>query len=216
MSVNLFGRLAIKYLMLFGIYSAFWAAVILGAVNFWADPGWVLIPVMVLIFATFPLVMILSSVTEEGEGEPASVDKIRALLMAANEFDVPVSVTQKGRNTYIFSWRYADAKWYGILSKSGMQKTSELHVKLNEQAHTAKVVSVMKSVRWGVGATGIRLSGSYFRGAIQSYERGAAWGIDETFGQSKLYDYTFSLGELSNPVINSLLRNGWNVKFTGY
>ena len=39
------------------------------------------------------------------------------------------------------------------------------------------------------------------------------WGIKENFELGSIYDYQFSPQEIKNPVMNSILRNGWAVRF---
>jgi len=47
-------------------------------------------------------------------------------------------------------------------------------------------------------------------------EVGKSWGITENFGLGKIYDYKFSPSEIKNPVMNEILKSGWDVVFAIY
>jgi hypothetical protein len=65
----------------------------------------------------------------------------------------------------------------------------------------------------GVGVNEVQFGGSASRGIVSGWERGIAWGIQENFAPGRLYDYTFTPAIVKNPVINTLLHNGWDVRF---
>jgi hypothetical protein len=52
-----------------------------------------------------------------------------------------------------------------------------------------------------------------FRGLVAGYERGEAWGVDEDFELGEIYDYEFAPQEIKTPVIDAILRSGWDVRF---
>jgi hypothetical protein len=91
---------------------------------------------------------------------------------------------------------------------------AELHVRLHERRHEAILTESTRKVNWGVGVEGVRLGWSGFRGVVSEWERGETWGIRENFAPGKLYDYTFTPSLVTNPVINTILRSGWDVRFS--
>jgi len=147
-----------------------------------------------------------------GEGMPITEAALREELLTVNEFDAPVMVTERG-DKLIFTWRYVDARWWELLSKAGLTQIYELHVKLDDERKTAVLIDVTKSVSWRAGPEGVNIGMFGFRGVNFSYEVGKAWGIRENFTPGKIYDYKFSPQEIKNPVLNSILQNGWQVRF---
>ncbi len=147
-----------------------------------------------------------------GQGEPIPEDQLRAMITEINRFDVPVAVQERG-NTLVVTWRYLDAKWWEILARAGLKKTYELHIKLNDAQKEATLIDVHKSVAWRAGPTQVRVYGGFFRGVNFAYEIGKRWGIKENFELGGIYDYKWSPQEIRNPVMNTILRNGWAVRF---
>ena len=175
----------------------------------------VLLGMVVLIFILFP--PYLNFVTKRtfrfaGEGEAVSKTELHQALLTVNEFDAPVTAVQKSDDHIIFTWRYVDAKWWQILAKAGLEKVYECHVKLDEESQIATMIDVSKSISWRAGPDQVRVGFVGFRGVEFSYERGAAWGIQETFGLGEIYNYKFSNAEIKNPVMNTILRHGWDVR----
>jgi hypothetical protein len=44
-------------------------------------------------------------------------------------------------------------------------------------------------------------------------EVGKQWGIKENFALGKVYDYKFVPTEIKLPVLNTILRSGWDVSY---
>jgi hypothetical protein len=147
-----------------------------------------------------------------GEGEPIPKEELRTMIKEINRFNVPVTVQERG-NTIVVTWRYIDAKWWEILARAGLKKIYELHIKFNEAKKEATLIDVHKSVSWRAGPSQVRVYGGFFRGISLAYEIGKRWGIKENFELGSVYDYQFSPQEIKNPVLNSILRNGWAVRF---
>ncbi len=174
------------------------------------------------ILASFPLFVILfipylnfvskQSLVICGEGKPIAKDALRQQILEINAYDAPVMVKEK-RDKLIITWRYVDARWWELFVKAGMTKIYELHVKLDDSKKEAILVDVQKSVSWGSGPANVSISGGFFRGYIMEYEIGKAWGIRENFSVGNIYDYKFTTAEIKNPVVNTIVRNGWTVRF---
>ena len=147
-----------------------------------------------------------------GDGTPGPLEKLWEEITDINRFDAPAMVKERG-NTLIVTWKYVDARWWEILAKAGLKKIYELHIKFNNEKKEVTLIDVKKSVSWRAGPTQVRVSGGFFRGVIFSYEIGKMWGIKENFGIGKIYDYEFTPQEIKNPVMNTILRNGWAVRF---
>jgi hypothetical protein len=154
-----------------------------------------------------------------GEGAPAPADELRAQLLSVNEWvDAPVQVTQRaarrgGSGTLVITWRYVDARWWELLAKAGLTQLYELHVRLDETRQRATLIDVTKSVQWRAGPTEVHVRGGWFRGLIFEFEIGRQWGIRENWQPGQIYAYLFAPAEIKLPVLNTLLRRGWDVRF---
>ncbi len=169
----------------------------------------------VLFFVTFPIalnVMIKQVYHFEGTGTPIPIEELKSEILAINNYDAPVMVEEK-KNKLIVTWNYLDAKWWELLAKRGKQQTYELHIKFDKKRDYVKLIDVTRSVEWRAGPDSVKFGWSGFRGVQMRYEIGKAWGIKENFELGKIYDYRFVTSEIKNPVMNTILRNGWDVRF---
>jgi hypothetical protein len=148
----------------------------------------------------------------KGQGSPASEDELRGVIKNINNLEAPVMVQEKG-DKLVATWKYVDARWWEILAKAGMEQVYELHMKLDGKKKTVTMIDIHKSVAWRAGPSQVRLRGGFFRGISSTYEIGKQWGIKENFELGKIYDYKFVSGEIKYPIMNTILRQGWDVRF---
>jgi hypothetical protein len=217
MTVQRFGIAFLKVIL----FMVVWAVILLAAIYIPPRIGLSDNQVTVLILILTPLIFIsflpyLNYVAKsvfffKGEGQAIPKAQLQRWLEELNTFDAPV-MAQPKRGGYLFTWRYVDAKWWEAFQEAGLTETYELHVKLSDRQHVATLTEVTRSVHWGAGVDGVRLGWSGFRGVVSDWERGVAWGIRENFAPGKLYDYTFTPSLVKNPVINTILRSGWDVR----
>jgi hypothetical protein len=147
-----------------------------------------------------------------GEGQPISEAALRAQVQAINELNVPVMVQERGR-TLAVTWKYVDARWWELFARAGLTKIYELHVKFDEARRRVTLIDVTKSVSWRAGPTKVQIAWIGFRGISFEVEIGQQWGIVENFQLGQVYEYRFSPQEIKTPVMNSILRSGWDVRF---
>ncbi len=212
-----------RFLMAFGLvlaYMAVWAVVFLVWILIWRDTNEAVLVVGILA-ATVMLIAIfipyLDFVAKRvfcytGEGEPVGEDELRALILAINEFDAPVSVEDRGKRIVV-TWKYNEAKWWELLAKAGLKQLYELHVKLNDQKKEAVLIDVLKTVAWRAGPTEVSVRASGFRGVYAGCQLGSRWGIKENFELGEVYSFKFKPSEIKSPIANSILRSGWRVRF---
>jgi hypothetical protein len=148
----------------------------------------------------------------KGTGTPISEDELRKKILELNDYDVPV-MTLKKRKKLIVTWKYVDAKWWEILAKAGLTSVYELHIKFKPKKSLTTLIDVHKKVQWRAGPKEVKFRGGYFRGVMFYYEISKQWGLDENFKFRKIFDYKFRPSEIKNPVMNTILRSGWNVRF---
>jgi hypothetical protein len=169
---------------------------------------------MILMFITFlPFLNFTAkrSFYFKGQGTPASYADLKKAILSTNDCNVPVMVIEK-KGQLIVTWKYVDAKWWETIAKAGLTKAYQLHIKLDEYKKEATLIDVEKNVLWGAGPTQVRLSGGYFRGIAVGIEVGDQWGIKENFHLGKIYDYKFQPSEIRTPVLNTILKRGWDVR----
>jgi hypothetical protein len=213
--------MAVRFLSAFGLvllYMAAWAVPLLIWILVWRGNDTViavgvLVMMLICIIGFVPWLDFVAKKTFrfEGEGEPIPEEDLRATIKDINQFDVPVTVEERGR-TLVVTWRYLDAKWWELLAKAGLRKVYELHVKLDGAKKQATLIDVLKSVSWKAGPTEVRVYGGFFRGISVGFEIGKGYGIKENFEVGEVYDYKFSPQEIKNPVMNTILRSGWAVR----
>lgn len=211
-----------RFLTVFGLvllYMLAWAVCLAPIILVAGDNDTVMLVVVLgtLVFSAAGLVPYLDWAAKrvfrfQGEGEPVSGAELRAHIQAINDFDVPVMVKER-RGGLVATWRYVDARWWEALAKAGLTKVYELHIKFDDAQHLATLIDVNKSVAWRAGPTQVRLWGGFFRGIVFQYEIGKQWGIKENFQLGKVYDYRFVPQEIKMPIMNTILQNGWDVRF---
>ncbi len=145
--------------------------------------------------------------------ESINFAELKKKITQLNDLDVPVTIAEKNAEHLKITWRYTDAEWYGLLVKKGLKNVYELHLKFDPEKKKVTAIDVKKNVNWGASPGGIKISGGFVRGVYVGIERGAAWGLNENFKPGKAYDYRFDPSEIKNPVINTILRAGWDVQF---
>ena len=150
--------------------------------------------------------------TFRGEGQTVPLETLRADLKAINQFDAPVMVEERKRKL-VATWKYVDARWLELFAKAGLTKTYELHMKFDERRNTVTMVDKTKGASWSAGVSGGSFSVSASQGVLMAYEIGKQWGIRENFELGKIYDYKFVPSEIKLPILNSILRRGWDVQY---
>jgi len=145
--------------------------------------------------------------------EPWPYAELKKELLNINNFDAPVTVTEKKPNHLIITWKYVDAKWWELFKKAGMTGNYRLHIVFSPEKHEARLIDVETRMNWSAGPTGFHQGFTFFRGIMMQFSIGKAWGIRENFSLGKIYDYKFVPGEIKSPVMNTLLRAGWDVRF---
>ncbi len=148
--------------------------------------------------------------------QPKSLETIKEEIFLMNRKDLPFTVTEKSPTHFVVSWNYVDAKWWEVFRKAGMSGAYRLHIKLDPEKHEARLIDIKTNINWNAGPTGFHYRFSFFRGILMQVSIGKAWGIRENFELGKIYDFQFNNMEIKNPVFNTLLRAGWNVRFALY
>jgi hypothetical protein len=208
------------------LYLAVWAGILYLVIVIAQDNAGATLILILVSFALIVLLFVpyLDQVAKRvfafrGEGEPLPIAELRDLILSVNStVEAPVMVEERqrrltGRRVLVVTWRYVDAQWWEALARAGLTQVYELHVRLDKKRHRATLIDVHKSVSWRGGPSEVRLRGGFLRGVIFDYEIGARWGIQENWELGTVYDYQFVPSEIKLPVMNSILRSGWDVRF---
>lgn len=148
----------------------------------------------------------------KGEGVTISEDELRKEILTINYHDLPVTVKEK-RKALVVTWKYLDAKWWEIMSKQGVKQAFSVTLRFDDRHKRVTMLDTASSVTWGVGVGDAHVGFTLFRGIYLQYEIGKAWGVRENFTVGKIYNYTFDSREIHNPLMNTILRSGWDVRF---
>ena len=211
----MFKRFLLVFLAIL-LYMAFWCIPFLLAIEFLGEESMVFVVPIALVVICGLLLPFMDVVAKRifyfrGEGVPRSEQEVRQELLWVNAADIPVVVEEEG-NCIEISWKYLDATWWGVMEKQGVRESFKVIVRLDPERHTATLIDVFGSLSWRAGAQGASVRWSWFRGVYLGYSLGKMWGLRENFSPGKIYDYKFSSENLHNPVMNTLLRAGWDVR----
>lgn len=168
---------------------------------------------VIILFFPFLLLVVYKIWFFCGQGTPIALSELKKQLLEINQFDVPVTVQETKRGGLNFTWKYLDAKWWEFLAKAGLTQSYELRARFNERKHEVVLIDVSKSLSWRAGVGGVRFGWLGFRGIQMTVAVGQQYGIKENFSPGKIYDFKFNPSEIKIPVMNTILKNGWNVRF---
>lgn len=202
------------------LYLAVWAGLLYGVILLAReDEGLLLTAILAvmafLILAFIPYLdqVVKRTFTFRGEGQPVPAGALRRQILAVNHSrNVPIMAEERLYDL-VLTWKYADARWWEALSRAGLTRLYELHVRLDEKRRTATLIDVTRSVRWRAGPTQVHIGGRSGRGVLAGYEFGKQWGIQENWQTGVISDYRFVPAEIKTPVMNTILRSGWDVRF---
>lgn len=209
-------RFVLAVLALF-VYMGLWVFPLLAAVQYFGEAhldAIVLIAILVIGMLLLPYMDWCAKhiFYFKGTGAAVSEDDLRKEILSINYHDLPVIVKEKGKKL-IVTWKYLDAKWWEIMSKQGVREAFSVTLRFDGKHRRVTMLDTATSVTWGAGVQDVHVGFSLFRGVYLNYEIGKAWGIRENFTVGKIYDYTFDSRELHNPLMNTILRMGWDVRF---
>jgi hypothetical protein len=148
----------------------------------------------------------------KGRGEAITLERLKKILFDINDFNAPVSVDKHSKKI-IVTWRHQDQAWCELLENARPKKLYELWISFDNSTRTVTLTDKYRSIDWTLSPIKLKtgwlaLSKPYFR-----VETGIAWGV-ENYVDSNPDDYSFSPGEIKSPILNTIVKNGWNVRFS--
>lgn len=202
------------------LYMAVWAGLLYGVILLAQNDEGLLLTAILAMMALLILAFVpyLDQVIKRvfyfrGEGAPVQAGTLRRQILSVNRTrNVPIQAEERLYDV-VLTWKYVDARWWERLAKAGLTRLYELHVKLDEKRRVATLIDVHKSVRWRAGPTEVHIGRSISRGILAAYEIGEQWGIQENWAPGVVYEYKFVPAEIKTPVMNTILKSGWDVRF---
>ncbi len=146
-----------------------------------------------------------------GEGEPALQEVLEFMLLGLNELPNPVRAERKGRSIRL-SWQVDDPVWCQRMALARLRQQYELTLTFDAAARTVILRDRVRPVDFSLCPVKVRtglLSAPRFFFCVRV---GPEFSIS-TFEQTAPEDWRFRPQELKSPVCNTIIRNGWNVRF---
>ncbi|WPD21162.1 MAG: hypothetical protein SD837_13240 [Candidatus Electrothrix scaldis] len=147
----------------------------------------------------------------KGRGEPVLQDLLEFTLLAVNDFNNPVQVRKK-KNKLRLCWRSHDADWCQRMFLAGMKRSYELHLEFSPETRTVIMRDKVRHIDLSRCPVKVRLG---LMSSTRFYIRmrtAPQWRL--TFlEQTAPADYLFHPQEIKSPVFNTILENGWNIRF---
>lgn len=143
---------------------------------------------------------------------------LRTQLLAINAEDIPFTVEPaKSGNDLIATWKYADARWAGIMATGGMSSTASIRIRIDDKKQRVRVIDRSIKINWAASAAGsfkASVNASIFRGiTFFNYDSGMVAGIivsaDGKPSLQPSYSWKFDLNEMRNPLIGIVVNSGW-------
>jgi hypothetical protein len=148
----------------------------------------------------------------KGTGEPVALDKLKKKLLEINVFDAPVSV-QNHKKSIIFTWRHQEQSWCELLEEIKPKRMYELWINFDNSTKTVTMSDKYRSIDWTLSPIKLETGWFAYSKPYFNITIGKAWGI-ENYKDSNPNDYKFSQNEIKSPVLNTIIKNGWNVRFS--
>ncbi len=160
------------------------------------------------------------SIERKSNTSPVPQNELYKQLLALNDQDNPFSIQPgKHHNELVVEWKYADAKWLGLMSAEGLKSMAKIKLRLDEGPQQVRTQDTLYRIRWHASAQGAgmhaRLSASWFRGiAFAKYDLGFIGGfIFQKDGKPTLspgYSWKFNIDEMKHPLIRVITEAGWD------
>ena len=145
-------------------------------------------------------------------GEPVPQDRLKEILMEVNEFGGPITV-KMSRNKLVASWKYQEQSWCELLEKTNMKRMYELWMDFDNTTKTVFLTDKYRSTDWKLSPIKVKTGWFAYPKPYFKVTTGEEWGIDN-YVDSSPDDYNFSQKEIKSPFLNTILKNGWNVRFS--
>ncbi|WP_456387527.1 hypothetical protein [Desulfolithobacter sp.] len=148
-----------------------------------------------------------------GKGEPVPPELLQSLLLSVNDMHASPVRIRKKRKTFLVSWRCEEGLWCERMEQQGLKRLFELKLRFDPATRTVIVSGRSRSVDLSLCPIKVKQGWLGFPRPFFGIRLGKDWSLD-IYRQTQPGDYNFTPAELLNPVVNEILRNGWNVRLS--
>jgi len=147
-----------------------------------------------------------------GKGEPIIFDLLQSMLLGINDFQTPVIVRKK-RGRLIIGWRCDDPQWCERMALESIKKTYELKLNFDHSTRTVTMQDRVRNVDFALCPIKVTTGFFSFPGFYCRIHTCSEWGL-KNFEHTAADQYFFKPQEIKSPVFNTIINNGWNIRFT--
>lgn len=147
----------------------------------------------------------------KGHGEPVLGKLLESMLMDVNNSPGPVQIIQK-RKKLVATWKYNDPQWCELFRHQGVKKMREMRLHLDNSTKTVTISDRQRSIRFISCPNKVRIGLLAIPRPFFAVQCGKKWGV-ENYANTGPEDYMLRAGEMKSPVMGTILKNGWNVRF---
>lgn len=161
----------------------------------------------------------LKGIKEPPEGvAPVPPAELQQQLLALNDEQVPFALTSGPggkEGDVVAEWKIVDARWLEIFAKAGLTKTHKIYLTLDRAKAEARALEESWDLEWRMGVPHMQVSAQAFRGrTISSRSLGTAYAFKgvNPLDYGQVYDYTFDVSEMKDPIAQVVTRSGWTYR----
>nr|WP_321467600.1 hypothetical protein [uncultured Desulfobulbus sp.] len=147
-----------------------------------------------------------------GADKLTSENQLRDALLAVNAMDCPVLAKGK-RKKVVFTWRYKQLQWCGMFSRLGMTRLYELRCRIDADHRTVYLVDRTRMVDFLICPD--RVKTGFARICLPWLRAGSSnLKTIDAYASLAPHDYDFHPREVKSPVMGTIIKCGWNVRFS--
>ena len=161
----------------------------------------------------------LKGIKEPKEGvAPVPPEELRQRLLAINNDQVPFTVEPGSggkEGDVVLEWKIVDAQWYEIFAKAGLEKVHKIYLTLLPGENEARALEESYDLEWRAGIPQMSVSAEAFRGRTmtsKSFGKAYAWKGANPLSYGEVYEYSFDVSEMKDPVIEIVTGSGWTFR----
>ena len=142
----------------------------------------------------------------------ATTPALRTALLAINRDTAPFVVRDGAPDhcDLVAEWRIADAAWYEIFAKAGIERVFAVLMKFDEDSGQVRAVDREYEIEWRAGIPELSLSAKGFRGQSWEMSTETVYAFnEEDLHWGKVYSYNFKTDEIKKPLIAAAKDAGW-------
>ncbi|PID72359.1 MAG: hypothetical protein CSB34_02725 [Desulfobulbus propionicus] len=147
----------------------------------------------------------------KGKGEPVTRARLQETLMQINAANGPVQIMEKKRK-HLVTWKHQEKLWCELMSRNGMTQLYELHLFFDDATKTVELIDKMRKVGFVDCPDRVKKGFLARPKPLLRVGLGEQWGV-ENYQKRQPHEYNFKPVEIKSPVMGTILKNGWNVRF---